>query len=92
MLENPWSDLEVNTNTDTSKAPSSADVSSVKLSDSMIPQVILINYLFGNLEALALLSVLHYKKIVKSIPAETVLIHSQCNPRLSLTYQSSIII
>ena len=50
MLENPWSDLEVNTNTDTSKAPSSADVSSVKLSDSMIPQVILINYSYGNLD------------------------------------------
>ena len=54
MLENPWSDLEVNTNTDSSKAPSSADVSSVKLSDSMIPQVILINYLFENLEALSI--------------------------------------
>ena len=51
MLENPWSDLEVNTNTESLNAPSSADVSSVKLSDSMIPQVILINYLFGNLEA-----------------------------------------
>ena len=55
MLENPWSDLEVNTNTNSSKAPSSADVSSVKLSDSMIPQVILINYIFGTLEALSVI-------------------------------------
>jgi len=39
MLENPWSDLQVNTNTESLNAPSSADVSSVKLSDSMIPQV-----------------------------------------------------